>query len=312
MVVRLSAAPAAAPVGQSARPASPSRDSSLLTAAPPSIGVVTRPLSAVSVNLGCASPSAAAVRRRRLAPRFLAELGDVDLVLAQEAPDPGEIELGDDFSVGPVTAAPSSRWPLSCIIWRSSTIEDRGPLVIPTSDYHRSYVSGRLLALPGVTEPVAVMSVHASPAVVSPEDQARWAGPVVLPRHGGGRDDGRCFDSDYVLETIRLVSREHPVLAAGDLNECLRWDETHAGETWGRLYFERLESYGLVPVLSRMWGRELPTYFGVGREPYQLDHVVATPDVAALISSAEEPSVPDPAHVADGTASDHASLRFTL
>ena len=134
-------------------------------------------------------------------------------------------------------------------------------------------------------------------------------------RAGGGRYQGRWFDSDLVLGTLALVSGRwgalpaRQVLAAGDLNECRAWDQVEDGQ-WGADYFANVEAAGYVDVTWSAWGEEKPTCLAAGRA-LQLDHVFATPITAARITGpAVAPIVPE--HVASGESSDHTTINFTL
>jgi hypothetical protein len=39
-----------------------------------------------------------------------------------------------------------------------------------------------------------------------------------------------------VVASSRLLAESYDVLAAGDLNECLAWDDTHSGERGARFH----------------------------------------------------------------------------
>ena len=216
----------------------------------------------------------------------------------------------------------------SALLWKRGTIEPHGTYRLPTQDYHGSYVASAVLRIPGLEVPVVTMSVHASPSPVEERYRDAWVNGAMrgLPqaREGGGRHDGQLFDADLLLESIRVVAEGSLVLAAGDFNECLAWDRDHVGQTWGELYFDRLRSYGLVPILhdrwtprpgageSKPWGVERPTSFGVGLQPYQLDHIVTSTKLSDAIAAPAEPEPPSPQDVASGRSSDHAPVWFTI
>ncbi|MBD3923284.1 hypothetical protein IEZ26_01515 [Nocardioides cavernae] len=204
-------------------------------------------LRAVSANLGCASPSRVLPARQAAAVEWaerVRRLEEPHLVFAQEVPNDQWLDAwrteGWDVSV---TEGPRYRV-RSALLWRE--VEDLGPLDLPTADYHGSYVAGRKLAIRGLEREVAVLSVHASPSPVSDADKSTWVGrssrrPTTSPGHGvlpiardarAGRSEGTLWDSDMVVATCRLLAGDYEVLAVGDFNECLAWDDTHSGQ-WG-------------------------------------------------------------------------------
>lgn len=285
---------------------------------------------AVTANLGRASPSTGMAGRSAAAMAWACEQVATryapDLVFVQEMPaDEQWLRIwgaeGYDYVVSePVYKARSA------LLWRTSVItraaQDWG---YPTAAYHGSYVAAVLLQLSGFDSPVAALSVHASPRPVTDEEKATWQScGVDLPaaRQSGGRHDGQLFDSDMVLESLRLIVERDgdqcEVLAAGDLNECRKWDDDHPPETWGHDFFGGPTSAGLVqraglrPVLHELWNwEEQPTSFGLGLAHYQLDHVLATPSLAATIT-ADSVAPPDEPDVAAGRRSDHAPVSFAI
>jgi hypothetical protein len=62
----------------------------------------------------------------------------------------------------------------------------------------------------------------------------------------------------------------------------------------------------------RLWGGERRTIFSAKHRPCQLDHMIATKDVGALLTSAEIDSSWSEEEVHRGAISDHAPIRFTL
>ena len=102
-----------------------------------------------------------------------------------------------------------------------------------------------------------------------------------------------------MLATLQAI--DGPMLAAGDLNEARSWDDTHPGEPWGEEFFTRIAHAGIIDVLHSHWKVERPT-----RDGYQLDHVLASHDVADRI--------PCPSVVSDAehTPADHAPVRFEV
>lgn len=279
------------------------------------------PLKAVTVNLGCASPSAVLPLRRAAAATWAERVRreeQLNLVFAQEVPDTEWLDAWE-LAGWSVSDVEGPRYRVrSVLLWRGGTLEDLGPLDLPTADYHGSYVAGRLLGVPGLEREVAVMSVHASPSPVSEEDKAVWItasgsrGLPVARDAQSGTDRGTLWDSDMVVASCRLLAETYDVLAAGDLNECLAWDDTHSGE-WGARFHERVTAGGALELpFHRIWGGERRTYFARGRAPYQLDHALATPAVARLVRSAEVDDSWTEDAVERGDLSDHAPIRFSL
>jgi endonuclease/exonuclease/phosphatase family metal-dependent hydrolase len=118
-------------------------------------------------------------------------------------------------------------------------------------------------------------------------------------------------DADALLATLRYQAARGNVLAAGDFNEALGWDDTHEGN-WGRDYFQGVSDAGLVSVLHSLAdGAETPSHRGEHGARFQLDHVVASPSVAAWISEPRQ----DPGWLAATEPddwSDHAPIWFEL
>lgn len=263
---------------------------------------------AVSANLG----------RRHVAGTWLRDVlaltGDeeVDLLFLQEVP-PGEdwARIAESCGFEVATDLDSTYSVRSLLLWRADEM-DGEPFQLPTAGYHGSYLAAARLTLRGVGEAVAV-SVHASPTVVAQKYQEQWlqTSPT-LPEPRASAAPGELWDSDFVLSTLAELARMGPVVAAGDYNECLAWDDAHPGE-WGSEYFTRVADSGLVSLTHRDGGAERQSAFTHEGLEYQLDHVLATPSVADRIADA--PRV-DPnwsqARVIAGEASDHAPLWFEI
>ena len=263
---------------------------------------------AVSANLG----------RREVAAEWVEDVlgrsGDdaVDLLFLQEVPVRRDWETICDksgFDVG-IGAGPTYQV-RSLLMWRRSAISGAA-LTLPTAGYHGSYLAAARLELPLVGDVVAV-SVHASPAVVESAYQEIWLGTGRdLPQPRTAASSGELWDSDFVLATLAELARLGPMLVAGDFNECLAWDETHPGD-WGREYFDRVASARLISLTHRDGGIEQQTAFTHDGLEYQLDHVLATPDVASHVLGA--PRV-DPTWTRDavlaGATSDHAPIWFEM
>lgn len=236
----------------------------------------------------------------------------VDLLFLQEVPlgyDWGATceEAGFEIATG---AGPTYQV-RSLLLSRRSTISGE-MLTLPTAGYHGSYLAAARLTLPSLGDVVRV-SVHASPAVVEPEYQEHWLGTGRdLPQPRTAASTGELWDSDLVLATLAGIARSGPVLATGDFNECLAWDETHLGG-WGREYFDRVDGAGLVSLTHRDGGVEQQTAFTHDGLEYQLDLVLATPDLACQIPGTPRP---DPSWTRDGVisgaTSNHAPLWFEI
>lgn len=88
------------------------------------------PLSAVSVNLGCASPSAVLPLRRSAAVTWAERVRREeapDLVFAQEVPDAGWLAQWELKGWGVSTVEGPSYRVRSALLWHGRLIEDRGP-----------------------------------------------------------------------------------------------------------------------------------------------------------------------------------------
>ena len=285
------------------------------------------PLSAVSANLGCASPSRVLAAREVAAVEWaerVRRFEEPHLVFAQEVPNDQWLDAwrAEGWKVSE-PEGPSYRV-RSALLWRD--LEDLGPLDLPTADYHRSYVAGRKLAIRGLEREVAVLSVHAEPVPVSDADKSTWVGPASVrpatsPGQGvlpiardarAGRSEGTLWDSDMVVATCRLLADDYEVLAVGDLNECLAWDDSHSGH-WGAMFHERVRAGDVLELpFHREWSGEQRTYFAPGGASFQLDHALATPAVARLVRSAAVDDTWTEDAVALGAISDHAPIRFQV
>lgn len=267
--------------------------------------VTTARLLAVTANLGCCAPGGSrhvtaadvwadhAVERR------------IDLLFLQEVPS---LEWLDRFSSSAYSVhvaqpvEPNPKWCRSAVVARRESVASRS-IVLPTETYHGTYLAGSLIDLPTVG-PIALVSVHASPNPSRETDKQSWTGPLPPARRGGGRNAGALWDADFVVETLRLLARSQDVLAVGDFNESRRWDTTHRGETWGTEFFEALRTAGFVDCLQRLWGEERAT-----RGDDQIDHVVATPAVADLITFA---TLSEPLTIPGAEPSDHLPVEFEI
>ena len=175
--------------------------------------------------------------------------------------------------------------------------------------YHGSYLAAATTELD--CGPVTLVSVHASPSPLTPQHIASGTALILgAKRRFVGRPQ-QWWDSDFVLGTLAdLVNDGHQVLAAGDYNECLLWDETHPGLTWSEQYFQHARQAGLTSVTSDHWNCERQTYLG-SQAGYQLDHVLATADVSPLITELTLQSW-EPSDVVSGNSPDHAWVGFSI
>jgi endonuclease/exonuclease/phosphatase family metal-dependent hydrolase len=263
---------------------------------------------AVSANLG----------RRDVAAQWVEDVlgrsGDdaVDLLFLQEVPVSRDWETicsESGFDVG--SGAGPTYQVRSLVVWRRSAISGAA-LTLPTAGYHGSYLAAARLKLPMLGNVLAV-SVHASPAVVESGYQEIWLGTGRdLPQPRTAASSGELWDSDFVLATLAELARLGPTLVAGDFNECLAWDQTHPGE-WGKEYFERVARARLISLTHRDGGIEQQTAFTHDGLEYQLDHVLATPEVARHVLGAPRvDSTWTRDAVLAGATSDHAPIWFEI
>jgi endonuclease/exonuclease/phosphatase family metal-dependent hydrolase len=265
-------------------------------------------LRAVSANLGRRVAAAAWVRQ------VIGLTGGeaADLVFLQEVPLVEEwAEISERAGFG-IAIDPDSTYRVrSLLLWRRSTVTAE-PFPLPTAGYHGSYLAAARLDLPVVGDTTAV-SVHASPTVVEARYRHHWRQtglPLPDPRPSAG--SGELWDSDFVLATLAELARRGPVLAAGDFNECLAWDTTHQG-AWGKEYFARVANAKLVSLTHRDNAPERQTAFTHDGLEYQLDHVLASPDVSDQIAQAPRVDANwSRERAIAGELSDHAPLWFEV
>lgn len=281
-------------------------------------------LRCVSFNFAGASPSAVFSERRLAAEKVASEMRsrEIDIVFAQEAPDRGWLDAWTDAGFEIAVGAGPAYKVRSAVLWRKGLPISRTTL--STATYHGSYLAAATYS-PDGRDPVVLVSVHASPNTVKPDELATWDSlvPDVVParprpRAGAGKDAGKWFDSDMVLGTLAStagtsgslpVSRHVEVLAAGDFNECREWDNIQPGN-WGADYFDQAAAAGFVDITWRDWEAEIPSCLAAGRQ-LQLDHLLATQDTASRISDPEVAPL-DLAAIESGDASDHAPIYFNL
>ncbi len=192
---------------------------------------------------------------------------------------------------------------------RSAVIARAGlmiePLRLPSADYHGSYVAAASLTVDG--PPITLVSMHASPSRLT-SDHVASALAVIRSRR---QRNGEWWDADFVLGTLAdLVADGHRVIAAGDLNECLAWDQTHDG-SWGQQFFENVEHAGLGSATLAAWQRhERSTYLG-SDAGYQLDHVLVTPGQSGWLRDVQLHSWSSE-DVRSGDSPDHAWIEFLI
>jgi CO/xanthine dehydrogenase Mo-binding subunit len=160
--------------------------------------------------------------------------------------------------------------PLETRWWIASWITVRNDLTVTAPDDRTrdllqpfsSYVAAAHVELPGIGA-TTIVSMHASPNPVTAADLARWPGDPPRPRSGGigVRNTGELFYSDLIVDALRQMADERPVLAAGDLNEARSWDEAHPGHTWGVEFFDLVGRAGLDDVTYGLWGEERRTRY---------------------------------------------------
>ena len=266
----------------------------------------------VTVNVGAASPgvSGPAVAEGMRQWALGAAAVRPSVVFAQETSEPW-LDVWRNAGYQVHTAEPRYR-PVSAVIvdgsWRESS-----SVILPTQAYHGSYMAA--CRVPWQDSDAVLVSAHASPNVADPVYEKRWPASVErpLPRNGGGSyRPGTLFDADYVLATLADVVRAHICLAAGDFNEARGWDLSpgHESETWGSAFFDAVRAAGLVDPVNALWREERPTRRVASGPVLQLDHVVASPDVAGLVVNAHLGSRWQDA--AEDNLSDHAPIWVTL
>jgi len=149
------------------------------------------------------------------------------------------------------------------------------------------------LALPGQTL-VRMVNVHASPKPVIFDEApfAQWR----------RRAEARVYYSDVISGELAARARDGRLVAAGDFNEALLWDERHRTTTSAE-FFERLRMKGLIDVTADAWPQEVTTQT---KQPYQVDRIFRTEDVTVEVQPAAV------AIAADDLLSDHLPVAFTL
>jgi endonuclease/exonuclease/phosphatase family metal-dependent hydrolase len=260
----------------------------------------------VTVNCGAVSPNGplqARAQRMGEWARDAVATRKPALVFGQEVPSGWETSWGPDYVLIEGTG-PSYR-ARSVILADRTQVAEIWQLELPTASYHGTYLSAGRLTLPGLDRPLTVVSVHASPSPAAAYLD-RWPSTVAPPpaRPGAGPNAGELWDADMVLATLGALNR--PLLAAGDFNECLAWDDTHEGG-WGADFFARADEAGLPSVTERLWSEERKTRF-LDDRGYQLDHVLASEDVLPHLVHAEVDEGWTQEFVRDESASDHAPV----
>jgi endonuclease/exonuclease/phosphatase family metal-dependent hydrolase len=275
---------------------------------------------AITVNVSAASPFGDTRRRvtgmTRWADDVIASEVPPSLVFAQECDDDW-LQLwrqaGYQVLLGDAVGQPQYKVISALIAAPHLRLSPVSLSAIPTLGYHGSYVAAATWT-PDGKDPLLVMSVHASPTRAEPY-LTKWPEDVPAPaaRLTGvqGRALEATWDADALLATLRHHAGCGDLLAVGDLNEALGWDDLHPGDTSGSDYFAAVTDAGLVSVLHKRWGSERPTRRVLGEDGLQLDHILATPRVADWIVRPEVDS--DWATALDQDDwSDHAPVWFTV
>jgi len=227
----------------------------------------------------------------------------IDIAFLQEAPHELPKEFADAYDIckyNETAAHPAYRCRTLIAVRREAWLRPI-PLEVPTATYHRSYVAGARVDLPGIGETI-LLSIHASPREI-PEDspyREDWSGDFPKARPIA---KGVLWDSDYVLETIRRVkdSNKARIIVAGDFNEARESNllDPEWG-IWGTQYFEKAESeLGLFDVTWNEWEHEKATH-----RDAQLDHILATENLRShLIDSTVQE---------DANQSDHDPITWSI
>jgi len=277
---------------------------------------------AVTVNVGGASPHARSEHRAlamgRWAQRVIAQRRP-ELVFAQEVPSDAWLKIWAHSGYTVVQNAPRYQARSALIIDKKLSAAALTAARLPTLNYHGSYVAAAHCTLPRLGRPVILLTVHASPAPVTDAELAAWPSRVERPkpRHGGKgvHNESQLWDADMVLQTIMHATELGPVLACGDLNESRAWDALHPGETWGEEFFERVEDR-LVDCLHDRLPSGSVTHWAPDAPAMQIDHVLASRDVAPLLVNAALPTLDeqwaDPRAALRNDLSDHAPIWFSI
>ena len=228
---------------------------------------------------------------------------EIDIAFLQEAPNKLPKEFADAYDISKyneTAAHPAYRCRTLIAVRREARLRPI-PLEVPTATYHRSYVAGARVDLPGIGETI-LFSIHASPREI-PEDspyRKDWSGESPTARPIA---KGVLWDSDYVFETIRRVNLANslPMIVAGDYNEA-RESKLLDPEwgIWGKEYFEKAKSeIGLFDVTWSEWGHESATHGDA-----QLDHILATEDLRSHLMGAKV--------LQDANKSDHKPITWSI
>ena len=272
---------------------------------------MARRLSAVTANLACGGPHPA--ERVSQAEDWLAAAAEerIDLLFLQECP-PGVPDgaLGDAYELCTYAGdLPPYRCRSVVAVRRSPGVRAE-PYLLRRQAYHRSYLAAATVTVEDAASFIAV-SVHASPTPYDRRYAADWGAPLPPVRPVAVRP--QLWDADFVLATLQDLACDHDVLAAGDLNEARGYDTSDS--PWGALFFERVERGDadgqgiLVDVTYRRWAEQERPTCGV----LQLDHILATPAIAAVIVDApDDPAVVSPTEPLHARGSDHRPLRWSL
>ena len=216
------------------------------------------------------------------------------LLFLQEAPASIGADLAGTYVVhAHAPGSPTHRCRSLVAVHAGADIESE-PFALATAAFHGSYLAAARLHLPNGPSIIAV-SVHAAPARLESHYRASWPGALPAPRLAA---DGVLWDADLVATTLARVAEQHPTLAAGDFNDARDFDD-QMGRPWAVEYFATLHEAGLIDSTYSRWDdSERPT-----RGTFQIDHVLATADIDAMIH--------DP-QVMPAAGSDHAPLGWKI
>lgn len=224
-----------------------------------------------------------------------------DVLFAQEAPPTrdGLAEAYEVFEYLETDPYPAYACRSFVAVRRDAGLEP-APIAIPTAQYHRSYLAAAAIQVDDLGQ-VILLSVHASPREIGLDSRYLddWQ-PTSLPTPRAACS-GTLWDADFVLATLAGVAGRGatPVIGAGDFNEA-RGPNTldPAWAVQGAEFFDAAGSFGLLDVTLSLWHGERATHGDA-----QLDHVLATHDLAARIAQAS---------VAHNVGSDHLPIGFTI
>lgn len=251
------------------------------------------------------------------------------LVFVQEVPSEGWLDAWRERDYRVILGHPRG-WTVRSAILTMLPENECPPLTadeVPELAYHGEYVAAARLAGWGdAGADLTLLSVHASPKPTTPGYLRHHPDPQRLQHRDGGQDPrhrGELFDADVVLDTVAQYVPS--VLACGDLNEALGWDEVdaHAGHTWGKELFGvrmddgglidgAVQRLGLVTVPLDVKGGEVVTRRAPGHPALQLDHILTGSAIAGRVRGIDVHSAWQQETPAVPGLADHAPVRVCL